>query len=79
VPGGRDAAPPPGGDGGCQTMVTTCGERGKGQLKVQLMIQRIPDARVGVCTVLWDSGAQISLVTHQYAKEAGFGRRHASI
>jgi hypothetical protein len=29
--------------------------------------------------VLWDSGAQISLVTHQYAKEAGFGRRHASI
>jgi hypothetical protein len=33
----------------------------------------------GVCTVLWDSGAQISLVTHQYAKEAGFGRRPASI
>jgi hypothetical protein len=31
------------------------------------------------CTVLWYSGAQVSLVTHQYAEEAGFGRQPASI
>jgi hypothetical protein len=43
------------------------------------MIQRIQDARGGECTVLWDSGAQVSLVTHEYAKGAGFGRRPASI
>jgi hypothetical protein len=36
------------------------------------MIQQIPDARGEMCTVLWDTGAQISLVTHQYAREAGF-------
>jgi hypothetical protein len=77
--GDRDPAPPPGGEGGCWIMVTASGERGRGQLKIQLMIQRIPDTRGGTCTVLWDSGAQISLVTHQYAKEARFGRRHASI
>jgi hypothetical protein len=57
-------------------MVTASVERGRGQLKIQLMIQRIPD---GMCTVLWDAGAQISLVTHQYAKEAGFRKRYASI
>ncbi len=56
-------------------MVTSRGVRGRGQL----VIQRIPDAREGVCTVLWDSGEQISLVTHQYAKDAGFGKRPASI
>ncbi len=60
-------------------MAGTSGGRGRGQLKIQLVIQRVQDARVGVCTVLWDSGAQISLVTHQYAEEAGFGRRPASI
>jgi hypothetical protein len=38
-------------------------------------MQRVQDAKGGECTVLWDSGAQISLVTHQYAKEAGFRRR----
>ncbi len=54
-------------------------ERGRGQLKIQLVIQRIQDARGGECTVLWDSGAQISLVTHQYAEKAGFGRRPTSI
>jgi hypothetical protein len=43
------------------------------------MIQRIPDVRGEMCTVLWDTGAQISLVTHQYAKEAGFKGRPASI
>ncbi len=32
-----------------------------------------------MCTVLWDTGAQISLVTHQYAREAGFKGRPASI
>jgi hypothetical protein len=43
------------------------------------MIQRIPDARGEMCTVLWDTGAQISLVTHRYAREAGFKSRPASI
>jgi hypothetical protein len=43
------------------------------------MIQRIPDVRGEMCTVLWDTGAQISLVTHQYVKEAGFKGRPASI
>jgi hypothetical protein len=33
----------------------------------------------GGCTVLWDSEVQISLVTHHYAEEAGFGKRPASI
>ncbi len=32
-----------------------------------------------MCTVLWDTGAQKSLVTHQYAREAGFKGRPASI
>jgi hypothetical protein len=58
---------------------TAYGGRGGGQLKVQLMIQRIPDARSRMCTVLWDTGAQISLRTHQYAREAGFKGRPASI
>jgi predicted aspartyl protease len=39
------------------------------------MIQRIPDTVGKMCTVLWDTGAQISVVTHQYAKEAGFEGR----
>ncbi len=43
------------------------------------MIQWIPDARGEMCTVLWDTGAQISLVAHQYAREAGFKDRPASI
>jgi hypothetical protein len=43
------------------------------------MIQRIPDVRGEMCTVLWDTEAQISLVTHQYAREAGFKGRPASI
>ncbi len=50
-----------------------------GQLKIQLMIQRIPDARGEMCTVLWDTGAQISLVTHHYAREAGIKGCPASI
>jgi hypothetical protein len=51
-----------------------------GQLKIQLVIQQIPGVR-GRCvhTVLWDTGAQISLVAHQYAKEAGFKGLPASI
>jgi hypothetical protein len=36
------------------------------------MIQKIPDMNWNPCTVLWDTGAQISLITHEYAKEAGF-------
>ncbi len=61
---------------------TSNGLRGRGrggQLKIQLMIQRIPDVRGEMCTVLLDTGAQISLVTHQYAKEAGFKGHPASI
>ncbi len=28
---------------------------------------------------MWDTGAQVSLVTHEYAREAGLKRRPASI
>jgi hypothetical protein len=55
------------------------GGRGRGQLKIQLVIQRVQDVRGGECIVLWDSGAQVSLVTHEYAKGAGLRRRPASI
>ncbi len=48
-------------------------------VKVQLMIQRIPDINGKPCTVLRDTGAQISLITDQYAKEAGFKGCPASI
>jgi hypothetical protein len=43
------------------------------------MIQKIPDINGKPCTVLWDTGAQIPLITHQYAKEAGFKGHPASI
>jgi hypothetical protein len=43
------------------------------------MIQNIPDVTGRMCTVLWDTGDQISLVTQQYAKDAGFKGRPASI
>jgi hypothetical protein len=43
------------------------------------MIHWIPDIRGEMCTVLWDTGAQISLVTHQYAREASFKGRPAFI
>jgi hypothetical protein len=36
------------------------------------MIQRIPDISKRRCTVQWDTGAQISLIKNQYAKDAGF-------
>jgi hypothetical protein len=65
--------------GGARIVAGASRGRGRGQLKIQLMIQRVQDARGGECTVLWDSGAQVSLVTHEYAKGAGFGRRPASI
>jgi hypothetical protein len=73
------APPPPYGGRGCRIMVTASRERGGGQLKIQLIIQRIPDTKGGMCTVLWDAGAQISLMTHQYAKEARFRKHPASI
>ncbi len=60
-------------------MAGASGGRGKGQLKIQLIIQRVQDARGRDCIVLWDSGAQVSLVTHKYAREAGLRRRPASI
>ncbi len=62
-----------------QIVAGASGGRGKGQLKVKLMIQRDQDVRGGECIVLWDSGAQVSLVTHEYARGAGFRRRPASI
>jgi hypothetical protein len=43
------------------------------------MIQRIPDIRGELCTVLWDTGTQISKVTYQYAGDAGFKGHPASI
>jgi hypothetical protein len=43
------------------------------------MIKKIPDDNGKSCTVRWDTGAQISLITHQQAKEAGFKDRPASI
>jgi hypothetical protein len=67
------------GRGERQIVAGASGGRGRGQLKIQLKIQRIQDARGGECIVLWDSGAQVSLVTHEYARGAGFRRRPASI
>jgi hypothetical protein len=77
--GDQDATPPRGGGRGSRIVAGTSWGRGRGQLKIQLIIQRVQDARGGECTVRWDSGAQISLVTHQYAEKAGFGRQPASI
>ncbi len=77
--GDQDASPLRGREGGSQIVAGASRGRGRGQLKIQLVIQRIQDARGGECTVLWDSGAQISLVTHQYAEKAGLGRRPTSI
>jgi hypothetical protein len=78
--GSGDKAPPPlSGGGERQIVAGASGGRGRGQLKIQLIIQRIQDARGGECIVLWDSGAQVSLVTHEYARGAGFKRRPASI
>jgi hypothetical protein len=77
--GDKDTPPPAERRGGPQIVVGTSGGWGRGQLKIQLMIQRVQDIRGGECTVLWDSGAQVSLVTHEYARGAGFRRRPASI
>jgi hypothetical protein len=76
--GDRDA-PPLRKGGEHQIVAGASGGRGRGQLKIQLMIQRVQDVRGGECIVLWDSGAQVSLVTHEYARGAGFRRRPASI
>jgi hypothetical protein len=72
--GEQDASPPRGGEEGSQIVAGANRRWGRGQLKIQLVIQRVQDAIGGECTVLWDSGAQISLVTHQYAEKAGFRR-----
>jgi hypothetical protein len=78
--GSDDRPPPPPREGGERQIVAgASGGQGRGQLKIQLIIQRIQDARGGECIVLWDSGAQVSLVTHEYARGAGFKRRPASI
>ncbi len=67
------------GDQGCKILATAPKGQDGGQLKVQLMIQKIQDTTGKVCTVLWDTGAQILLVTQQYAREAGFSGRPTSI
>ncbi len=78
--GSGDRGPPPlRKRGEHQIVAGASGGRGRGQLKIQLVIQRIQDARGGECIVLWDSGAQVSLGTHEYARGAGFKRRPASI
>ncbi len=71
--------PPPRKGGELQIVVGASGGHGRGQLKIQLVIQRVQDVRGGECIVLWDSGAQVSLVTHEYARGAGLRRRPASI
>ncbi len=72
--GSGDRGPPPREREELQIVAGASGGRGKGQLKIQLIIQRVQDARGRECIVLWDSGAQVSLVTHEYAKEAGLKR-----
>ncbi len=54
---GDRGRPPPRERGGLQIVAGTSGGRGRGQLKIQLIIQRIQDARGRECIVLWDSGA----------------------
>jgi hypothetical protein len=73
-PGSGDGSPPSKEKGEPQIVAGTSGGRGRGQLKIQLIIQRVQDARGRECIVLWDSGAQVSLVTHEYAREAGLRR-----
>jgi hypothetical protein len=73
-PGSDPRSPPPPRERGeLQIVAGASGGRGRGQLKIQLVIQRIQDVRGGECIVLWDSGAQVSLVTHEYARGAGKG------
>jgi hypothetical protein len=75
----RRSPPPLRKRGEHQIVAGASGGQGRGQPKIQLIIQWVPDVKGGECTVLWDSGAQVSLVTHEYAREAGFKRRPASI
>ncbi len=50
--GDQDASPLRRRGGGAWIVAGTSGGRGRGQLKIQLMIQRVQDARGGECTVL---------------------------
>ncbi len=74
-----EAPPPLRRRGEHQIVAGASGGRGRSQLKIQLVIQQVQDARGVECIVLWDSGAQVSLVTHEYARGAGFKRQPASI
>ncbi len=71
IPGGPPLPLRRGGE--LQIVAGASGGRGRGQLKIQLVIQRVQDVRGGECIVLWDSGAQVSLVTHEYARGADSG------
>jgi hypothetical protein len=59
--------------------ITTFARKKPGKIRVQFLIQKIPAINKRQCTVLWDNGAQILLITNQYAKEAGFKGCRASI
>jgi hypothetical protein len=50
--GDRDAPPSPAERGGPKIVAGTSRGRGRGQLKIQLMIQQVQDVRGGECTVL---------------------------
>ncbi len=79
-PGSDPRSPPsPRERGELQIVAGASRGHGRGQLKIQLVIQRIQDVKGGECIVLWDSGAQVSLVTHENARGAGLRRRPASI
>jgi hypothetical protein len=54
-PGDRDPPSPLRKWGEYQIVAGASGGRGRGQLKIQLMIQWVQDVRGGECIVLWDS------------------------
>ncbi len=77
-PGGQE---PPSAYGGGGVSDTGDSLRGRGRGAAKNRTNDPTDSRCKreMCTVLWDTGAQISLVTNQYAREAGFKGRPASI
>jgi hypothetical protein len=43
--------------------------RRPGRIRIQLLTQRVSNVNKKLYLVLWDMGAQLSLITNQYAKE----------
>jgi hypothetical protein len=64
---------------GCRILATAYGGGERGSAQSSANDTTDPRYQGEMCTVLWDMGAQISLMTHQYAREAGFKGRPASI